>query len=163
MPTIWSQTLIPTSRQVPADAEVPSHQLMIRAGLIHRLGSGVYDYLPLGLRSLRKAMAIIREEMEAIGAIEVMLPMLQPIELWMQTGRRVAYGGNLFVVKDRHGREAALGPTHEEVVTELVSSYIASYKQLPLTLYQIQTKFRDEFRPRFGVLRSREFQMSSMI
>jgi prolyl-tRNA synthetase len=159
MPTLWSKTLIPTLRQVPAEAEVPSHQLMLRAGLIRKLGAGVYDYLPLGYRSLRKAMEIVRREMEAAGAVEVFLPSLQPIELWEQTGRRAAYGENLFLVKDRHGRLQALGPTHEEVVTELAGAYIESYKQLPLTLYQIQTKFRDEFRPRFGVLRSREFQM----
>jgi len=159
MPTKWSQTLIPTGRQVPAEAEVPSHQLMLRAGYIHKLGAGVYDYLPLGLRSLQKVMAIIRQEMDRAGAVEVFLPTLQPVELWEQTGRRSAYGDNLFVVGDRHGREAALGPTHEEVVTELVGAHVTSYKQLPLTLYQIQTKFRDEFRPRFGVLRSREFQM----
>ncbi len=159
MPTKWSQTLIPTARQVPSEAEVPSHQLMLRAGYIHKLGAGIYDYLPLGLRSLRKAMDIVRQEMDRVGAIEVMLPTLQPIELWEQTGRRAAYGENLFVVKDRHGREQALGPTHEEVITHLVASCIESYRQLPVTLYQIQTKFRDEFRPRFGVLRSREFQM----
>jgi prolyl-tRNA synthetase len=151
--------LIPTARQVPGEAEVPSHQLMLRAGIIRRVGSGIYDYLPLGLRALHKAMAIVREEMNRAGAVEVLLPSLQPIELWERTGRRTAYGENLFVVKDRHGREQALGPTHEEVITELVGGYVESYRQLPLTLYQIQTKFRDEFRPRFGVLRSREFQM----
>ncbi len=159
MPTYWTKTLIPTLRQVPAEAEVPSHQLMLRAGYLRKLSAGVYDYLPLGWRSLRKAMQIVREEMDAIGAAEVLLPALQPIELWERTGRRIAYGQNLFVVKDRHGREHALGPTHEEVITELVSAYIESYKDLPKVLYQIQTKFRDEFRPRFGVLRSREFQM----
>lgn len=159
MTTHWTKTLIPTARQVPADAEVPSHQLMLRAGLIRRLGSGVYDYLPLGLRSLRRAAAIVREEMDRTGAIEVAMPTLHPIELWERTGRRAAYGQNLFVVEDRHGRKQALGPTHEEVFTELVSGVIESYKQLPVTLYQIQTKFRDEFRPRFGVLRSREFLM----
>ncbi len=161
MPTLWSKTLIPTARQVPAEAEVPSHQLMLRAGYIHKLGAGVYDYLPLGVRSLRKVMAIIREEMDAAGAIEVFLPALQPIELWEQTGRRAAYGENLFVLNDRHSDQPnlALGPTHEEVMTSLVGACVHSYKQLPLTLYQIQTKFRDEFRPRFGVLRSREFQM----
>ncbi len=159
MPTYWSKTLIPTSRQVPGEAEVPSHQLMLRAGFIRKLGAGVYDYLPLGLRSLKKVMAIVRQEMDAAGAVEVFLPTLQPVELWEQTGRRAAYGENLFVVQDRHGRKQALGPTHEEVITELVGAYIESYKQLPITLYQIQTKFRDEFRPRFGVLRSREFQM----
>ncbi len=159
MPTRWTQSLIPTLRNVPAEAEVPSHQLMLRAGYIRKIGAGVYDYLPLGLRSLQKAMAIVRQEMNAAGAIEVLLPTLQPIELWEQTGRRTAYGDNLFVVKDRHGKDFALGPTHEEVITELVSGCIESYRQLPVCLFQIQTKFRDEFRPRFGVLRSREFQM----
>ena len=155
----WTQTLIPTSRQVPADAEVPSHQLMLRAGFIRKLGSGSYSYLPLGLRSLHKAISIIRQEMADAGAEELLMPTMQPIELWEQTGRREAYGENLFVVQDRHGRLQALGPTHEEVITELVGAYIESYKDLPKTLYQIQTKFRDEFRPRFGVLRSREFLM----
>ena len=160
MPTQkWSQTLIPTARQVPAEAQAPSHQLMLRAGLIRQLGAGVYDYLPVGWRSLYKAINIVRDEMNKAGAVEVLLPTLQPIELWEQTGRRDAYGDNLLVVKDRHGRTQALGPTHEEVITELVAGSVESYKQLPLTLYQIQTKFRDEFRPRFGVLRSREFQM----
>ena len=159
MPTKWSNTLIPTQRQVPGEAEVPSHQLMLRAGLIRRLGAGVYDYLPLGVRSLHKAMQIVREEMDNAGAVEVLLPALQPIELFDKTGRRDDYGDNLFTLKDRHGREHALGPTHEEVITTLVGACVESYKQLPLTLYQIQTKFRDEFRPRFGVLRSREFQM----
>ncbi len=159
MPTMWSHTLIPTSRQVPAEAEVPSHRLLLRGGFIHKLGSGIYDYLPLGLRSLHKVKTIIRQEMEAAGAVEVLLPALQPIELWQQTGRSADYGDNLFVVKDRHGRPHALGPTHEEVITQLVGAHISSYKQLPITLFQIQTKFRDEFRPRFGALRSREFQM----
>ena len=155
----WSQTLIPTLRQVPAEAEVPSHKLMLRAGLIQKLSSGAYSYLPLGLRVLQKAKQIVREEMNRAGAVELLMPALQPIELWEKTGRRWDYGDNLFVVKDRHGRENALGPTHEEVVTHLASQYVSSYRQLPLTLYQIQTKFRDEFRPRFGVLRSREFIM----
>jgi len=155
----WSQTLIPTLRNVPAEAVVPSHQLMLRAGLIQQVASGAYAYLPLGWRVLQKVTAIIREEMNRAGAVEVFMPSLQPLEWWEQTGRREAYGENLFVLKDRHGREQALGPTHEEVVTNLVGSYVESYRQLPITLYQIQTKFRDEFRPRFGVLRSREFQM----
>ena len=159
MPTLWSKTLIPTSRHVPAEATVPSHQLMLRAGLIRQLGAGTYDYLPLGWRALQKAMAIVREEMDKAGAVEVFLPTLHPIELWEQTGRRAAYGDNLFVIKDRHGREMALGPTHEEVMTELARGFIESYRQTPITLYQIQTKFRDEYRPRFGVLRSREFTM----
>jgi prolyl-tRNA synthetase len=159
MPTFWTQTLIPTLREAPGDAEVPSHQLMLRAGLIRKVGSGMYSYLPLGWRSLHKAMTIIREEMAAAGAEEVFLPAVIPLDLFKQTGRDVAYGDNLFRLKDRHGREQALGPTHEEVITDLVGSTISSHKDLPKTLYQIQTKFRDEFRPRFGVLRSREFQM----
>jgi prolyl-tRNA synthetase len=159
MITYWSKSFIPTARQVPADALVPSHRLMLRAGCIHQLGSGIYDYLPLGMRALRKASEIVRQEMDHCGAIELLLPVLQPIELWEKTGRRTDYGDNLFVVKDRHGREQALGPTHEEVMTSLVGSHIDSYKQLPITLYQIQTKFRDEFRPRFGVVRTREFLM----
>ena len=159
MPTLWTQTLIPTLRNAPAEAVVPSHQLMSRAGFIRQIGAGVYDYLPLGWRSLHKAISIVREEMNAAGAVEVLLPTLQPIEWWEQTGRRAAYGENLFVIDDRHDRQMALGPTHEEVMTELVKGFVESYRQLPLTLYQIQTKFRDEFRPRFGVLRSREFQM----
>ena len=159
MPTYWTRTLIPTLRELPSEAEVPSHQLMLRAGYIRKLGSGVYDYLPLGWRSLRKIMEIIRQEMAAAGAVEVSLPALIPLDLYQKTGRDQAYGDNLFRLKDRHGRLQALGPTHEEVVTELVGGYIDSYKQLPLTLFQIQTKFRDEYRPRFGVLRSREFLM----
>ncbi|MEM6756274.1 MAG: proline--tRNA ligase [Planctomycetota bacterium] len=158
MPTRWSQTLIPTARQAPADAVVPSHQLLLRAGYIHPLAAGVYDYLPLGKRSLEKAIAIVRRHMDPISA-EVFLPSLQPIDLWERTVRRAAYGDNLFVVTDRHGRESALGPTHEEVVTHLVGNFIKSYRDLPKSLYQIQTKFRDEFRPRFGLLRTREFQM----
>ena len=159
MPTLWSKTLVPTARQVPSEAEVPSHQLMLRAGLIRKLGAGLYDYLPLGYRALQKATQIVREEMSAAGAIEVNLPAMIPIELYQTTGRDKAYGDNLFRVTDRHGRVNALGPTHEEIITELVGAYVESYRQLPLTLYQIQTKFRDEFRPRFGVLRSREFLM----
>ncbi len=158
-PTLWSQTLIPTSRQTPGDAVVPSHQLMLRAGLIKQLGSGSYDYLPLGLRSLQKASQIIRQEMDDSGAVEVLMPTLQPIDLWEQTQRRETYGENLFVLKDRHGAEQALGPTHEEVATDLIKAHVDSYKQLPINIYQIQTKFRDEFRPRYGVMRSREFQM----
>jgi prolyl-tRNA synthetase len=155
----WTQTLIPTQKETPADAQIVSHQLMVRAGMIRQLTAGAYDFLPLGFRSLRKAMQIVREEMDRIGAAEVLLPALQPVELWQKTGRDVNYGDNLFKFKDRHGRVNVLGPTHEEVVTELISSYVNSYKQLPLSLYQIQTKFRDEFRPRFGLLRVREFIM----
>jgi prolyl-tRNA synthetase len=155
----WTQTLIPTQKETPADAQIVSHQLMVRAGLIRQLAAGTYDFLPLGLRSLQKAVAIVREEMNAIGAAEVLLPAMQPLELWQRSGRDVAYGENLVKFKDRHGRGIVLGPTHEEVVTELVSAYVNSYKQLPLSLYQIQTKFRDEYRPRFGLLRVREFLM----
>jgi len=156
---LWTQTLIPTQKETPADAQIVSHQLMIRAGLIRQLTAGAYDFLPLGWRSLKKAAQIVREEMDAIGAAEVLLPALQPFELWQKTGRDQTYGDNLMKFKDRHGRVSVLGPTHEEVITELVSAYINSYKQLPLSLYQIQTKFRDEFRPRFGLLRVREFLM----
>jgi len=155
----WSRTLIPTLREVPTEAVAPSHRLMLRAGLIQQVAAGAYSYLPLGWRVLRKVSEIVRQEMDRAGAVEVLLPSLQPIEWWEQTGRRAAYGDNLFVVRDRHGREQALGPTHEEVITKLIDHCVHSYRQLPLTLYQIQTKFRDEFRPRFGVLRSREFQM----
>ncbi len=155
----WTRSLIPTLRQVPAEAVVPSHQLMLRAGLIQQVAAGSYTYLPLGAAVLRKVMQIVREEMNRADAVEVFMPTLQPVEWWEQTGRREAYGDNLFVVKDRHGRHQAMGPTHEEVCTKLFDAYVSSYRQLPLNLYQIQTKFRDEFRPRFGVLRSREFQM----
>ncbi len=154
----WTQSLIPTQKEIPADAQIVSHQLMVRAGLIRQLTAGAYDFLPLGYRSLRKATAIVREEMDKIAS-EILLPALQPAELWQKTGRDVSYGDNLMKFKDRHGRLNVLGPTHEEVVTELVSAFINSYKQLPLSLYQIQTKFRDEYRPRFGLLRVREFLM----
>ena len=155
----WSKTFIPTLKEVPAEAEIPSHRLMIRAGLIRKLASGAYTYLPLGYRALLKATAIVREEMDAAGAIEVHMPAIQPVELWEESGRFQDYGEDLMQLKDRHGRRMALGPTHEEVVTDLVRNHIQSYRQLPLTFYQIQTKFRDEIRPRFGVLRSREFLM----
>src|SRR5580698_6225653 len=155
----WTQSLIPTQKENPADAQIISHQLMLRAGLIRQLTAGAYDFLPLGYRSLRKAAQIVREEMDRIHAAEVSLPALQPAELWQKTGRDISYGDNLMRFKDRHGRVSVLGPTHEEVITELVSAYVNSYKQLPLSLYQIQTKFRDEYRPRFGLLRVREFLM----
>ena len=146
-------------RQDPADAEVPSHRLMLRAGLIRQLGSGLYTYLPLGWRALHKTIEIVRDEMNAAGAAEVLMPALEPIELFANTKRDVEYGENLFRLTDRHGRHAALAPTHEEIITELMAAYVESYRQLPLNLYQIQTKYRDEFRPRFGVLRCREFIM----
>ena len=155
----WSQTLIPTQKETPADAQIVSHQLMIRAGLIRQLTAGVYDFLPLGLRALQKAARIVRQEMDAIGCAEILLPAMQPAELWQKSGRDVSYGENLLKFKDRHGRGVVLGPTHEEVITEMVAAYVNSYKQLPLALYQVQTKFRDEYRPRFGLLRVREFLM----
>jgi prolyl-tRNA synthetase len=155
----YSQYFIPTVKELPADAEIPSHQLMIRAGLMRRLASGTYNYLPLGLKCLQKVMNIVREEMNRAGALEIVVPIIQPIELWNQSGRSVDYGQNLFHLFDRHGREMVLVPTAEEVFTDLAANEIKSYKQMPLNLYQIQYKFRDEFRPRFGVLRSREFIM----
>lgn len=155
----WSQALIPTQREAPADAVAPSHVLLLRAGMIRPLGSGAYTYLPLGLRVLNKAVRIVREEMDAAGAQELLMPALQPIELWQESGRYENMGGILMELKLSGDRHATLGPTHEEVVTDLVRGIITSYKQLPMTLYQIQTKFRDEARPRFGILRTREFLM----
>ncbi|MDP8229600.1 MAG: proline--tRNA ligase [Candidatus Gorgyraea atricola] len=155
----WSKYFIPTLKEVPSEAEAVSHRLMIRAGLIRKLASGAYTYLPLGLRVLKKVEAIIREEMDAKGALELFLPSLQPVELWHQSGRYKDLGEDLIKFKDRHNRTMVFGPTHEEVITDLVRSNIKSYRQLPITLYQIQTKFRDEVRPRFGVIRSREFIM----
>jgi prolyl-tRNA synthetase len=155
----WSQTLIPTQKETPADAQIISHQLMIRAGLIRQLTAGIYDFLPLGLRALQKAAAIVRDEMNKIGGAEVLLPAITPIELWQRSGRDAKYGDNIFRLKDRHGRQMVLAPTHEEIITEMVGAYVNSYKQLPLTLYQIQAKERDEERPRFGLLRVREFLM----
>lgn len=155
----WSQTLIDTLKEVPAEAEVVSHQLMLRAGFIKKLAAGLYSYLPLGWRTIRKIEQIVREEMDAAGAVEVMLPILSPAELWQETGRWSQYGAELFRVQDRHERQFALGPTHEEVITDLVRRTVKSYRQLPLNCYQIHTKFRDEIRPRFGVMRAREFLM----
>ncbi|WP_374963483.1 proline--tRNA ligase [Lysinibacillus sp. RS5] len=154
-----SKTLIPTLREVPADAEVKSHKQLLRAGFIRQNTSGVYSYLPLAKRVLTKIENIIREEMEAINSIELLMPSLQSAELWQESGRWEKYGPELMRLKDRHDRDFALGPTHEEVITTLVRDEIKSYKKLPLTLYQIQTKFRDEKRPRFGLLRGREFIM----
>ncbi|MBI4974781.1 MAG: proline--tRNA ligase, partial [Candidatus Omnitrophica bacterium] len=155
----WSNALIPTLKEDPQEAEVISHKLMIRAGLIRKLISGAYSYLPLGLRVLDKINTIIREEMNAKGAQELLLPALQPPELWEKTGRSDLLGPVLIKFKDRHGRELVLGPTHEEVITDLVANNVKSYKGLPLILYQIQTKFRDEPRPRFGIMRTSEFIM----
>jgi prolyl-tRNA synthetase len=155
----WSQTLIPTTREAPNDAETPSHILLSRAGFIRKVAAGVYDYLPLAWRTLGKISAIVREEMDAAGANELFMPVLVPIEFYANTKRDEAYGDLLFKLKDRKGNLTALGPTHEETITELVKGSITSYKQLPLNLYQIQTKFRDEARPRAGLLRCREFIM----
>ena len=154
-----SKALIPTVKETPGEAEIPSHKLMLRAGLMRKVASGIYEYLPLGQRALLKVMGIIREEMERGGAQEVLMPILTPAELWQETGRWQKYGKELMRVKDRHERDYALGPTHEEVITDLVRRELKSYKQLPLNLFQIATKFRDEVRPRFGVMRSREFLM----
>ncbi|MHA6258744.1 proline--tRNA ligase [Sporosarcina sp. CAU 1771] len=154
-----SLTFIPTMREVPASAEIRSHQLLLRAGFIRQNTSGVYSYLPLGKKVLDNIEKIIKEEMEAIDAVEVLMPALQQAELWKETERWFSYGPELFRLKDRHGREFALGATHEEVITSLVRDELKSYKRLPLTLYQVQTKYRDEQRPRFGLLRGREFIM----
>ncbi|MHC4210671.1 MAG: proline--tRNA ligase [Planctomycetota bacterium] len=159
MVTYWSKTLIPTLRQEPAEAEVPSHRLMLRAGLVRQVSAGIYTYLPLGWRSLQKAMEIIRQEMNATGAVELFMPALEPIELMAETGRDIDYGDDLFRLADRRDHAYAMAPTHEEVITDAMRAYVESYRQLPLNLYQIQTKYRDEPRPRFGVLRSREFMM----
>ncbi len=155
----YSNYLIPTHKEVPSEAEVISHQLMLRAGLIRKLTSGIYTYLPAGLKAIRKVENIIREEMNRSGAIEVLMPAVQPAELWQESGRWEYYGRELLRFKDRHNRDACLGPTHEEVITDLVRKEVHSYRQMPINLYQIQTKFRDEIRPRFGVMRCREFIM----
>jgi prolyl-tRNA synthetase len=155
----FSKLFIPTLKESPADAEVISHKLMVRAGMISQLASGIYSILPLGLRVLRKVEQIIREEMNQIGGQEVFLPSIQPAELWVESKRWDFYGKELLRIKDRHGREFCYGPTHEEVITDIVRREIKSYRQLPILLYQIQTKFRDEVRPRFGIMRGREFMM----
>jgi prolyl-tRNA synthetase len=154
-----SQYLLSTLKETPASAEVISHQLMLRAGLVRNVASGLYTWLPTGLKVLRKVENIVREEMERAGALEVLMPMVQPADLWQESGRWEDYGPELLRLNDRHNRAFVLGPTHEEVITKLVSNEISSYKQLPLNLFQIQTKFRDEIRPRFGVMRGREFLM----
>ena len=154
-----SQYLIATQKETPADAEIISHQLMLRAGLIRKLAAGLYTWLPLGLRVLRKVEAVVRAEMDAAGAQEVSMPVVQPAELWEESGRWEQYGPELLRIEDRHQRPFCLGPTNEEVITSLVRDEVKSYKQLPLNLYQIQTKVRDEIRPRFGIMRSREFLM----
>lgn len=154
-----SQYLLPTVKETPADAVVISHQLMLRAGMVRKLAAGLYTWLPLGLRVLRKVENIVREEMNAIGSQEILMPAVQPAELWIESTRWEQYGPELLRLKDRNQRDFCFGPTHEEVVTDLVRNEVSSYKQLPLTLYQIQTKFRDEIRPRFGLMRGREFLM----
>jgi len=155
----YSQYLLPTLKETPADAEVISHQLMLRAGMIRKVAAGIYSYLPFGLRSLRKMEQIIREEMNRAGAIECLMPMANPAELWQESGRWEKYGKELLRFKDRKSAEFCMGPTHEEVVTDIIRNTVNSYRQLPLNLYQIQTKFRDEIRPRFGLMRGREFVM----
>ncbi|MBU0806342.1 MAG: proline--tRNA ligase [Gammaproteobacteria bacterium] len=154
-----SQFLLSTLKETPSDAVVISHQLMLRAGMIRKLASGLYTWLPMGLRVLRKVEKVVREEMNAAGALEVLMPGIQPAELWQESGRWEQYGPELLRMKDRHGRDFCAGPTHEEVITDLARNELNSYKQLPINLYQIQTKFRDETRPRFGVMRGREFIM----
>lgn len=154
-----SRYLIATQKETPADAEIVSHQLMLRAGMIRKLAAGLYTWLPMGLRTLRKVERIVREEMDKSGAQEVLMPAVQPAELWQESGRWEQYGGELLRLNDRHGRDFCFGPTHEEVITDLIRNELKSYKELPANFYQIQTKFRDERRPRFGVMRSREFIM----
>ena len=155
----WSKALIPTLKENPADAVAPSHQLLLRAGMVRQLGAGAYTYLPLGFRVLNKVVRIVREEMDASGALELLMPALQPVELWKESGRYETFGELLMQLTTSSKQHFALGPTHEEVCTDIVRDLIRSYKQLPITLYQIQTKFRDEPRPRFGILRTREFLM----
>jgi prolyl-tRNA synthetase len=155
----YSQILLPTLKENPAEAEVVSHRLMLRAGFIRKLTSGIYTYLPFGLAAIRKVERIVREEMNRAGAQELAMPMVQPADLWIETGRYEKYGPELLRFRDRHDRESCLGPTHEEVITDLVRREIHSYRELPVNLYQIQTKFRDEIRPRFGLMRGREFLM----
>ena len=154
-----SQFFISTLKEAPQEAELPSHKLMLRAGLIKRLGSGLYSWMPLGLRVLRKVEAVVRDEMNQAGALELLMPAVQPKELWEETGRWAVFGPQMLKIKDRHERDFCFGPTHEEVITDIARKEIRSYKQLPLNFYQIQTKFRDEIRPRFGVMRAREFVM----
>src|SRR5713101_441197 len=155
----WTQAFIPTLKETPAEAEIPSHKLLLRAGLIRKLTGGLYTFLPLGLRTLRKIEQIVRQEMDRAGALELLMPALQPPEIWQQSGRYETMREVLFKLRDRAKREWLLGPTHEEVITTLVAGEINSYRQLPKNFYQIQTKFRDELRPRFGLMRAKEFIM----
>ena len=154
-----SQYPINSVKETPAEAEVVSHKLMLRAGIIRRLASGLYSWLPMGMRTLRKVEQIIREEMDRAGALEMVMPVIQPAELWQESGRWEVYGPELLRVKDRHKRDFVAGPTHEEVITDIARRELKRYRQLPVNFYQIQTKFRDEVRPRFGVMRAREFIM----
>src|SRR4051812_616863 len=156
---LWTQTLIPTLKETPAEAEIASHKLLLRAGLVRKLSGGLYTFLPLGLRVLRKIERIVREEMNRAGGLEVLMPALQPPEIWEKSGRYVTASGVFYKVRDRARKEWILGPTHEEVITTLVAGEISSYRQLPKNFYQIQTKFRDEIRPRFGLMRAKEFIM----
>ena len=156
---LFSKILLPTLKDAPQEAEVVSHKLMLRAGMVRKVASGIYTWLPLGLKVLRKIENIVREEMDASGAQEVLMPMVQPKELWDETNRWEKMGPELLRIKDRHDRDFCLGPTHEEVITDLIRNNVKSYKELPLNIYQIQTKFRDEVRPRYGVMRGREFLM----
>src|SRR6202049_4702729 len=158
-PMKLSQCPITTLKETPAEADIVSHQLMLRAGLIRRLGTGLYTWLPMGLRTLHKVEAIVREEMNRAGALEVLMPAIQPAELWRESGRWEKIGPDLLRLKDRHQRDFCVAPTHEEVITDIARREIKSYRQLPVNFYQIQTKFRDEVRPRFGVMRAREFIM----
>src|SRR5210317_890752 len=155
----YSQMLLPTTKETPSEAEVVSHQLLLRGGFIRKLTSGIYTYLPLGLASIQKVAQIVREEMNRAGAQELLMPMVQPADLWKESGRWQKYGSELLRFTDRHDRDSCLGPTHEEVITDLARRELQSYRQLPMNLYQIQTKFRDEIRPRFGLMRGREFVM----
>ena len=154
-----SKMHIKTLREVPAEAEIPSHILLLRTGMIRKLASGIYGFMPFGWRSVKKIEDIIRQEMDAAGGQEIHMSAIQPAELWQESGRWFAYGPELWRVKDRNGRDFCLGPTHEEIFTEIIRNDVSSYRQLPMNLYQIQTKYRDEARPRFGLMRSREFIM----
>jgi len=154
-----SQFFLSTSKEAPAEAELVSQKLMLRAGLIRRLGSGLYTWMPLGLKVLRRVEAIVREEMNRAGALELFMPAVQPAELWQEAGRWEKFGPQMLKIRDRHERDFCFGPTHEEVITDIARKEIRSYRQLPVNFYQIQTKFRDEIRPRFGVMRAREFTM----
>src|SRR3972149_883994 len=155
----WSEAFIPTLREVPTEAELISHQLLLREGMMRKLSAGIYIYLPLFQRTILKVAQIVREEMNRQGAVEITMPVLHPAELWQESGRWKTIGKELIRLKDRHGRDLVLGPTHEEIVTFLVRGELRSYRQLPINLYQIQVKFRDEIRPRFGLMRGREFIM----